>query len=131
FTLPPAGEYGVGTIFLTQDAAGRHACERKFDEVARGYGLKIIGWRDVPVDGRWVGPTPKRSEPRIRQVFVGMDGTVFSRSEFERRLYLLRQVAENVIEFGDLPPQAREDFYICGLSTTRLVYTGMLTAHQL
>ena len=131
FTLPPAGDYGVGTMFLPQDASQRAACERVFEKVAGEYGLRIIGWRDVPVDGRHVGPTPKRSEPRIRHVFVGMGGTFLSRTDFERRLYLVRQVAENVIEFGDLPPQAREDFYICGLSINRLVYKGMLTAHQL
>jgi len=131
FSLPPAGDYGVGTLFLAQDAAQRQACERQFEKVASEYGLRIIGWRDVPVDSRHVGPTPKRSEPKIRQVFVGMGGAFLSRVDFERRLYLVRQVAENAIEFGDLPAQAREDFYVCGLSATRLVYKGMLTAHQL
>ena len=131
FTLPAAGSYGVGMLFLPQDAALRQASEREFDKVAQEYGLKIIGWRDVPVDGAYVGPTPKRSEPRIRQVFVGMGNSFMSHAEFERRLYLVRQVAENVVEFGQLPEQAREDFYICSLSTSRLVYKGMLTADQL
>jgi glutamate synthase domain-containing protein 2/glutamate synthase domain-containing protein 1/glutamate synthase domain-containing protein 3 len=131
FTLPPAGEYGVGMLFLSQDASLRHGTEREFEKVVTGYGLRIIGWRDVPVAGQHVGPTPKRSEPRIRQVFVGMSGSVLSQHDFERRLYLVRQVAENVIEFGDLPAQARDDFYICSLSINRLVYKGMLTADQL
>ena len=131
FTLPPEGDYGVGTLFLPQDAALRQACERQFEKVAGEYGLRIIGWRDVPVDDRHVGPTPKRSEPKIRQVFVGMDGTFLSRVDFERRLYLVRQVVENAIEFGELPVQAREDFYICALSINRVVYKGMLTATQL
>jgi glutamate synthase domain-containing protein 2/glutamate synthase domain-containing protein 1/glutamate synthase domain-containing protein 3 len=131
FTLPTAGEYGVGMLFLSQDASLRHATEREFEKVALGYGLRIIGWRDVPVAGQHVGPTPKLSEPKIRQVFVGTGNAVLSQPEFERRLYLVRQVAENVIEFGDLPDQAREDFYICSLSINRLVYKGMLTADQL
>jgi glutamate synthase domain-containing protein 2/formylmethanofuran dehydrogenase subunit C len=63
-------------------------------------------------------------------VFVGVS-SAFSRADFERRLYLLRQVAENAIEFGELPDRAREDFYICSLSVGRLVYKGMLTAIQL
>ena len=131
FTLPAAGDYGVGMMFLSQDAALRQASERQFEKVAQEYGLRIIGWRDVPVDGRHVGPTPRRSEPKIRQVFVGMGNTFFSRQDFERRLYLVRQVAENFIEFGDLPAQAREDFYLCSLSVNRIVYKGMLTADQL
>jgi glutamate synthase domain-containing protein 2/glutamate synthase domain-containing protein 1/glutamate synthase domain-containing protein 3 len=129
FTLPPPGEYGVGVLFLPQDAAQRQACERQFEKVANQYGVKVIGWRDVPVDGRQVGPTPKRIEPKIRQVFVGMASS-FSRADFERRLYMIRQIAENVIEFGDLPEATRQEFYICCLSTTRLVYKGMLTAGQ-
>jgi len=131
FTLPPAGDYAVGMLFLSQDAALRQASEREFEKVANAYGLRIIGWRDVPVDGAYVGPTPKRSEPRIRQVFLAMGNAFLSRAEFERRFYLVRQVAENHIEFGELPAQAREDFYICSLSINRLVYKGMLTANQL
>ena len=131
FSLPSPGDYGVGMLFLSQDAALRQASEREFEKVATAYGLRIIGWRDVPVDGWNVGPTPKRSEPKIRQVFVGMGNTFLSQAEFERRLFLVRQVGENVIEFGDLPAQAREDFYICSLSINRLVYKGMLTANQL
>ena len=131
FSLPVAGDYAVGVIFLPQDASQRQACERQLDQVCREYGMHVLGWRDVPVDGRHVGPTPKRSEPRIRQVFIGSNNAFLSRVEFERRLYLVRQIAENGIEFGDLPLQAREDFYICSLSVNRLVYKGMLTAHQL
>src|SRR6202012_655495 len=50
----------------------------------------------------------------------------------ERRLYLVRQRAENNIEFNpDMPAAAREDFYVCALSSNRIIYKGMLTATQL
>src|SRR5688572_25158320 len=56
----------------------------------------------------------------------------FNKADFERRLYLVRQRAENTIEFDQsLPRDAREDFYICVLSANRTVYKGMLTADQL
>ena len=42
FTLPPAGEYAVGAIFLPQDAAQRQACEREFEKVANQYGVRIL-----------------------------------------------------------------------------------------
>src|SRR5579862_2921981 len=70
-TLPKAGEYAVGTIFLTKDDAGRKQCECIFEKVALENGMVVLGWRDVPVDDRFVGPTPKKCEPKIRQVFVG------------------------------------------------------------
>jgi glutamate synthase domain-containing protein 1 len=47
-----------------------------------------LGWRDVPVDHEFVGPTPRAVEPVIRQVFVTMGETFYQRSDFDRRLYL-------------------------------------------
>src|SRR5690606_41506616 len=44
--------------------------------------------------------------------------------------YLVRQRAENILEFGDFSPEAKNDFYICICSANRMVYKGMLTATQ-
>src|SRR5687767_6593560 len=129
--LPPVRKYGVAMMFLPQEMVARVQCEKLFEKTVRDYGMVVLGWRDVPVDGKAVGPTPKKTEPRIRQCFVGMGETFFNRADFDRRLYLVRQRAENTIEFSpDLPKQAREDFYICILSANRMIYKGMLTAHQ-
>src|SRR5205807_1998326 len=79
-----------------------------------------------------VGPTPRKSEPKIRQMFVAPGESFFNKADFDRRLYLVRQRAENVVEFGEGYSQvARETFYINLMSANRLVYKGMLTAHQL
>ncbi|NUN92371.1 MAG: glutamate synthase large subunit [Verrucomicrobiae bacterium] len=130
-SLPPAGQYAVGMVFLPTDVAARYACEKLFEKVVADYGMVTLGWRDVPVRNRCLGHTPRLCEPKIRQVFVGMGERFFNRQDFERRLYLVRQLAENSIEFGDLGKAAADDFYICILSTNRLVYKGMLTATQL
>jgi glutamate synthase (NADPH) large chain len=129
-TLPPLGQFGVGQIFLPQDMVQRHACEQMLEKVVLDYGMTVLGWRDVPVESKHIGPTPKRCEPRVRQLFVGMGNTFYNRQDFDRRLYLVRQRAENNIEFSNLPETARSMFYICALSATRLVYKGMLTAEQ-
>ena len=131
-TLPPLGQYACGMVFLPQDMRARHEAERAFENVIREYGMVVLGWRDVPVNDKFVGPTPKKVMPRIRQVFVAPGQTFFNRADFDRRLYFVRQRAENVIEFSkELSPEAREEFYICILSANRLVYKGMLTATQL
>jgi glutamate synthase domain-containing protein 1 len=129
--LPPAGQYAVGMVFLPTDVAARYACEKLFEKVVADYGMETLGWRDVPVNNRCLGHTPRTCEPKIRQVFVGMGESFFNRRDFERRLYLVRQLAENSIEFGNLGQAAADDFYICILSTNRLVYKGMFTATQL
>ncbi|HEX4124061.1 MAG TPA: glutamate synthase large subunit [Tepidisphaeraceae bacterium] len=132
FSLPPAGQYAVGMCFLPKDMVARHAAEREFEKTVREYGMVVLGWRDVPVDSSDIGPSPLRTEPKIRQIFVGMGETFYNRKDFERRLYLVRQRAENNIEFNaSLPEAAREEFYVCAMSVNRIIYKGMLTATQL
>jgi glutamate synthase domain-containing protein 2/glutamate synthase domain-containing protein 1/glutamate synthase domain-containing protein 3 len=117
-------------FFPKEDSIARHECERAFSEIVRDFGMKILGWRDVPVDSRHVGPTPRKVEPKIRQVFIVPDVNFFNRSSFDSRLYLVRQRAENTIEFGNFSPTAKQHFYISILSANRIVYKGMLTASQ-
>jgi glutamate synthase domain-containing protein 2/glutamate synthase domain-containing protein 1/glutamate synthase domain-containing protein 3 len=129
--LPAPGQYAVAMCFLPKDMVARHECEQTLERIAHENGMMVLGWRDVPVNNGQIGPTPKRSEPKVRQCFVGPAETFFNKADFDRRLYLVRQRAENVIEFGSLSKEARESFYICLMSANRLVYKGMLTATQL
>lgn len=48
--LPPAGDYGVGMIFLPREHASRRACEQELERVVKAEGQVVLGWRDVPVD---------------------------------------------------------------------------------
>ena len=48
--LPPAGEYGVGMVFLPQEAASRHACIEEIERSVKAEGQVVLGWRDVPVN---------------------------------------------------------------------------------
>ncbi len=130
--LPKPGQYACGMIFLPQDMRARLEAERAFEQVIREYGMNVLGWRDVPINETFVGATPKKTMPRIRQVFVVPGTHFFNRADFDRRLYFVRQRAENVIEFNqNLSAAARDDFYICILSANRMVYKGMLTSVQL
>src|SRR4051812_43899806 len=116
-TLPPLGSYACGMVFFPQDRQALDQAKRAFEKIITDYGMVVLGWRDVPIDEKFVGPSPKQVMPKIKQIFVGMAETFFNRTDFERRLYLVRQRAENVIEFGEkMHPAAREDFYVCSLS---------------
>ncbi len=134
FELPAFGEYAVGMMFLPKETVLRRKCERLFERVLADYDMHVIGWRDVPVDPTGLGSDSIKAEPMVRQAFVGMKRSFFDRGDFNRRLYLVRQRVENTVEFGeerDWPKAAKDAFYICTLSTNRLVYKGMLTAPQL
>src|SRR5688572_15239935 len=66
--LPPAGQYAVAMCFLPKDMVGRHECEQTLERIARENDIEILGWRDVPVRSDKIGLTPRKSEPKIRQM---------------------------------------------------------------
>ncbi len=121
-SLPIAGDYAVGMVFLPKAAAVRSLCEKALESALTDYDLEVLGWRDVPVDSSTLGRNAKASEPAIRQVFVGR-GTVAAK-RFESVLYLARKRAEKRIAAH--PDAAAKDFYVCSLSAKTVVYKGML-----
>ena len=131
FDLPEAGDYAVAMLFLPKTLDGRHACEAVFTETVEAYDMEVLGWRDVPTDDSFLGPTPKRVEPKIRQAFVAPTASFYNKADFNRRLYLVRQQVENIVEHGDYSRRTKDVFYVNLLSTNRMVYKGMLTAEQL
>ena len=91
FKLPKAGEYGVAMCFLPKDLVARQESEQILEErVVKSYGMTVLGWRDVPTNENFVGPTPKTMEPRIRQCFIGMGEAFYNRRDFNRRKCLSR-----------------------------------------
>ncbi|WP_242394313.1 glutamate synthase large subunit [Anaeromyxobacter oryzisoli] len=127
--LPGPGEYAAGMVFLPPNEAGRDACVRAFEEVVRGEGQRVLGWRDVPTDNASLGPTARASQPVIRQIFVGRGPDVPDAAAFERKLYAVRRLVEKRISRSAIP--GRTHFYVPSLSYKTLVYKGMLNAGQL
>src|SRR5664279_1846514 len=68
--LPQPGDYGVEMIFFPKNARARKQCEVICKRIIEKSGQKIIAWRDVPQNNILIGPTAKKAEPVIRQVFV-------------------------------------------------------------
>ena len=58
FELPEPGSYAVGNVFLPQRENQRDYCVGLFGENLRKQGLKLLGWRDVPVNRRVPVPGP-------------------------------------------------------------------------
>ncbi|MDP9377976.1 MAG: glutamate synthase subunit alpha, partial [Actinomycetota bacterium] len=120
--LPPAGAYGVCVCFLPGDDKRRHELEACLEAAVRDEGQVVIGWRDVPVDDAHVGETAGRYAPRVRQLFVAaQDEYTGDQDAFERKLYVIRRVAE--IKSGP-------ELVIPSFSSRTIVYKGMLTAPQ-
>ncbi len=129
--LPEPGRFAAGLVFLPQDESERNQCKETFEQLIAEAGQKLIGWRQVPqmTDLADVGPTARKSEPVIEQVFVGAaDG--LEGDAFDRKLYMIHKQASHRLRGSKTLRQALM-FYICSLSTKVIIYKGMLTPAQL
>ncbi|MET9922058.1 glutamate synthase large subunit [Streptomyces sp. NPDC006435] len=116
FDLPGAGAYAVGTAFLPADDATEAV--RELEKIAAEEGLKVLGWRQVPVTPDILGNGARATMPEFRQLFVA-DGTSTGIA-LDRKAFVLRKRAER--EAG---------VYFPSLSARTVVYKGMLTTGQL
>ena len=127
--LPSAGDYGVGMVFAHKYESLRNEQKRIFEEVVREEGQVVLGWREVPVDGTKVGHEAAAIRPWMIQILIGKGPDVTNNKEFERKLYIIRKLAEKRII--PLSKELSSDFYIASLSSKTIVYKGMLTPGQL
>lgn len=61
----------VGMLFLPNNDALEAQAKAIIDEVVSAEGLKVLGYRQVPVDHAVVGRFAKDTQPRIWQVRTG------------------------------------------------------------
>ncbi len=128
-TLPPAGEYGVGMIFMPKEHASRLACEQEMERAIAAEGQVLLGWRDVPVNVEMpMSPTVREKEPIIRQVFIGRGNDVIVQDALERKLYVIRKTASAAIQRLKLTHS--KEYYVVSMSSRTVVYKGLLLADQ-
>jgi glutamate synthase (NADPH/NADH) large chain len=127
--LPGPGEYGVAMCFLPVDKHSRLQCEGVFERISAEAGLKVIGWRDTPVNGDFIGREARATQPYIEQFFAGRPAGLDEES-FERLLYRVRRRIENEIAASDI--EGKDDFfYIPSFSCRTIIYKGLMLAPQI
>lgn len=127
--LPEFGHYGAGMCFLPNDAAQSNRCQEIIEKIVNDEGQTVLAWREVPIDDSSVGPTAKMGEPTFKQIFIGRGDNCKDAAAFERKLYVIRKLAEHAIWNSDLSEKDR--FYVPSLSYRTFLYKGMLTGSQL
>lgn len=117
FPLPEAGGYGAGLVFF--DPKTEEADRIHFEELASKEKLKVLGWRNPPLNPVVLGIQSRAAMPKIAQVFVATTDNARG-IDLERRLFRLRKRSER--EIGIYHPS---------LSAQTIVYKGMVTTLQL
>ncbi|HHP7231463.1 MAG TPA: glutamate synthase central domain-containing protein, partial [Xenococcaceae cyanobacterium] len=123
--LPEAGQYGVGMIYASPDAAVREKGRRVFEAVVAEEGQMVLGWRDVPTNDSTLGHTAQASEPFMQQVFIQRANDL-DEAAFERKLFVIRKRSHKAVrrEMGD------KFWYESSVSCRTIVYKGMLMPMQ-
>jgi glutamate synthase (NADPH/NADH) large chain len=115
FDLPPAGSYVAGIAFI----GAEEGLGPKIEALATEEGLKILGWRQLPVNPSSLGKTARSVMPRFEQLFLS--GALGEAGlKLDRLAFCFRKRVEH-----SLP------VYFPSLSSQTIVYKGMLTTGQL
>ena len=111
--------YGVA-MFFVENTLAASAFDAKIKEIAAAEGVKVLNFREVPVNPEKIGRTARETLPHIRQVFF--DGSAFENDgAFDIKLYVVRRLAE----------KACNGLYVCSCSRRSIVYKGLLLASQI
>ncbi|MDR9390538.1 MAG: glutamate synthase large subunit [Trueperaceae bacterium] len=117
-------DLAVGMFFVANDAEVGPLYAVIEDELARS-GVRLLLWRDLPLDDDALGALARRRRPVFKQAIVarpdGLDPLAF-----ERRLYLTRKRMERALEAADLGRA-----YVSSFSSRTVVYKGLMVADQL
>jgi glutamate synthase (ferredoxin) len=128
-TLPAEGHYAVGMLYLPADKAERRKVEKVYEKAVTSEGQTVLGWRDVPIADDMLGKASKACEPFMRQLFIGRAANVATDLDFERKLYVIRNIVDHKVRSMGL--KQGDLFYTASLSARTIIYKGMLTTEQL
>jgi glutamate synthase (NADPH/NADH) large chain len=122
FAVELPKQYAVGMVFFNQDPVKAEAARANMDREILAAGLKLVGWRKVPIDTRVLGRLALERLPQIEQVFIGGEG--LSDQEFAIKLFSARR-RSSVANAHDT------DHYICSFSHKTIIYKGLMMPRDL
>jgi len=114
-------EYGIAQLFLPQDELKRNQAKKMFEIIVEKEGLKLLGYRTVPVCPEVLGQKAGACMPYIVQAFIKKPEQVARGLDFDRKLYIARRVFE----------QSNDNTYVVSMSSRTIVYKGMFLVGQL
>ncbi|HAL72679.1 MAG TPA: glutamate synthase subunit alpha, partial [Verrucomicrobiales bacterium] len=118
-------DLAVGVFFLPHDQTERLKIQLVAEGILRNRDIKVLGWRDVPVNPNELGEKARRTMPFIQHLFMERPEAMDDNS-FERQLYLVRR---------ELRIKAKEaklsEFYIASMSHRTIVYKALLLPSSL
>lgn len=129
FELPEAGNYAVSNVFLPKKLNQQTYSIGILEKHIKEQGLKVIGWRDVPLDESVLGEIAAKSQPAVKQIFVGKENDEQDEFQFNLKIFIARKKAEHEIYSSKLSESSY--FYLPSLSTKIIIYKGLLVPEDI
>jgi len=118
-------DLAVGVFFLPHDAAEQLRIQLLTEAIVRNRNIRVLGWREVPVNPNELGEKARRTMPHIQHLFLERPDDMDDNA-FERTLFLVRR--ELTIKAKD---QKLASFYVASLSHRTIVYKALLLPSSL
>ncbi|MCF6173110.1 MAG: glutamate synthase large subunit, partial [Campylobacteraceae bacterium] len=106
-------QFAIAMVFLQNDEQ-----KKIFSRICEKNDLKVLLYRDVPINKDALGRQALELLPKIVQIFVTPD-SLMATKRFEALLYLCRKEIENELKKD-------KDFYIASFSNSTISYKGLI-----
>ena len=120
-------DIAVAMVFLdNRNPRGARRFRTLAEEICGDRGIRVVGWRQVPVDTSVLGAGAYGDRPDIQQALLVRGPAIPSADEFESRLYLARRELT-----GRAARESIESNYVVSMSSRTIVYKGLVVGAEL
>ena len=117
----------VATIFCPRTSHNLSAALRVFEETFAFYGLKVLSYREVPVDESVLGEQARESLPQILHCIIERPAHCRTGFSFDNLLHTAKQMVRTKMRERGIVKQ----FFFTSLSSKTIIYKGLLRSQDL
>jgi glutamate synthase domain-containing protein 2/glutamate synthase domain-containing protein 1/glutamate synthase domain-containing protein 3 len=123
----PRGSVAVATLFMPKEPQRLRQSLKIFEDTFAFMGMKVLDYRDVPMDTSVLGQEARESLPHIQHVIIERPGHCRTDESFNKALYAAKQATRTKHRESGFAGE----FFFTSLSTTTIVYKALTKAEHL
>ena len=123
----PKGSIAVATLFMPKEPQRLRHSLKIFEESFAFMGMKVLDYRDVPMDTSVLGQEALESLPHIQHVIIERPAHCRTDESFNKALYAAKQATRTKHRESGFSGE----FFFTSLSTTTIVYKALTKAEHL
>jgi glutamate synthase domain-containing protein 2/glutamate synthase domain-containing protein 1/glutamate synthase domain-containing protein 3 len=123
----PKGSIAVATLFMPREPQRLRRSLKIFEDTFAFMGMKVLDYRDVPMDTSVLGQEALESLPHIQHVIIERPAHCRTDESFNKALYAAKQATRTKHRENGFS----SEFFFTSLSTTTIVYKALTKAEHL